>query len=577
MKRLVCIALVCCLLPVAALAGTTVESVVASLKRLLTEEHGYTQAQADALVIRVREDKDHWHVEFQTEDDPEGIDYAGFDKEDGRYLYGSLSIPNEERSSSRTLALEDLLALAKQRGWFAAWSDAAKRMLQDAIVQAEILARGSLRKMRSPDARTAAHAIEDLFVSAMGSRADWSDETLAWRNETLAEYGFAPADLAQMPDMTQGIRRSFVTLKGNSLEAPNSVEVWEFVGEAPEEIAAALTRKELAGWTLLAGAVARVETEQMPIQSYGVAAMEKGKQRLLVALSQEKPGDAWTVAPAGEKALLPGRALAVTYDEIESNFYVSYPTGDAALERFLVSPPRADCEREPCRLLSYERLDWAKDEGTVVKVSEKYYEILQYAGEQIQTATFPMGPLLFTVSLDAEAFPKSVEACEQASGEIPQVPEGYVITSNVHLRESKSTRSRSLAQLKSGALAVDLGVENGDPHPWYHVRIGSLEGYVSATYINAQYTDVSFHRPLYKVMTTTETPLTESAGGGKTLRTLAVGVKAYLLAESGSFYYICIPRSGEPGERMDVDGTYGWVRKSDVEWAATSEQLDWLQ
>jgi hypothetical protein len=49
-----------------------------------------------------------------------------------------------------------------------------------------------------------------------------------------------------------------------------------------------------------------------------------------------------------------------------------------------------------------------------------------------------------------------------------------------------------------------------------------------------------------------------------------------VIAVLGDWLHVVIPQ-GEPGWMMDVNGTDGYVKASDVMEAATSVQLDWME
>ena len=57
---------------------------------------------------------------------------------------------------------------------------------------------------------------------------------------------------------------------------------------------------------------------------------------------------------------------------------------------------------------------------------------------------------------------------------------------------------------------------------------------------------------------------------------LEAGTKMHVLCERGDWLYVVVPRD-EISWLMDLDGTYGYVRATDVEQAATAIQLDWME
>ncbi|MBQ9251743.1 MAG: hypothetical protein IJ188_03810 [Clostridia bacterium] len=50
----------------------------------------------------------------------------------------------------------------------------------------------------------------------------------------------------------------------------------------------------------------------------------------------------------------------------------------------------------------------------------------------------------------------------------------------------------------------------------------------------------------------------------------------YVIQEEKGYYYVCVP-AGEIVWPMQVEGTYGYVSKKDVDLAWTPAELDWLE
>jgi hypothetical protein len=49
----------------------------------------------------------------------------------------------------------------------------------------------------------------------------------------------------------------------------------------------------------------------------------------------------------------------------------------------------------------------------------------------------------------------------------------------------------------------------------------------------------------------------------------------HVLSDQGEWLYVAVPR-GALGWLMDVEGRFGYVKKEDVDMAATEIQLDWM-
>ena len=57
--------------------------------------------------------------------------------------------------------------------------------------------------------------------------------------------------------------------------------------------------------------------------------------------------------------------------------------------------------------------------------------------------------------------------------------------------------------------------------------------------------------------------------------TFPAGTRMHVIFEDGDWLYVDIPQ-GEMNWMMDPEGTFGYVRKSDVIQAATACHLDWM-
>ncbi|MBR3742601.1 MAG: hypothetical protein IKN04_19470, partial [Clostridia bacterium] len=74
-----------------------------------------------------------------------------------------------------------------------------------------------------------------------------------------------------------------------------------------------------------------------------------------------------------------------------------------------------------------------------------------------------------------------------------------------------------------------------------------------------------------------EIPLKKGTGlYGGTVQTLPAGTKKHVVIENGDWLYVDVPQ-GEIGFLMDVDGAFGYVRKSDVAFQPTIPGLDWAE
>ena len=74
-----------------------------------------------------------------------------------------------------------------------------------------------------------------------------------------------------------------------------------------------------------------------------------------------------------------------------------------------------------------------------------------------------------------------------------------------------------------------------------------------------------------------EIPLKKGTGlFDGTVQTLPSGTKMHVIIENGDWLYVDVPRE-EIGFLMDVDGTFGYVRKADVTFLSIIPGLDWAE
>lgn len=195
-------------------------------------------------------------------------------------------------------------------------------------------------------------------------------------------------------------------------------------------------------------------------------------------------------------------------------------------------------------------------------------------GEEINVSI----PMYFDY-LDISTFPKNAEECKARP--VPALPDGYGMTSSIKLREKTSTRSKCLGEYKEGTLVKVLDILPGDPDKWVHVQIGNVTGYMVESYVEYPGTSCYFklknsaHLPAAKAKK--DIALKQSTGLlANTITELPAGTKMHLLAIHGKWLHVSIPTDPTDNWYMDIQGTDGYVRASDVHTASTFAQLDWI-
>lgn len=135
-----------------------------------------------------------------------------------------------------------------------------------------------------------------------------------------------------------------------------------------------------------------------------------------------------------------------------------------------------------------------------------------------------------------------------------------------NLRTEPTSRSRSLGMYHV-ALAQVLGQKPGTEAPWYHVRVGETEGYVSGRYVAFPADWANFVRRASVPCPVAETdggPLMADMDGGGALCVLEAGERLLVLAETeDGWLHVLAPEDDLDGT-LNQPGTYGYLRREDV-------------
>lgn len=593
MKRLIP-AFLCTLLMLAApaLAQQNADNKpITSAKSLLTEVFGYTQEEADAFKFTATETDTEFKVDFSPREHPEWIYTGTFSKADGKFTGSSTPFHTNYSKFPGENGIRDTLRSAEKNRWFAQWNDASKAAFSDMMQKSGITPVYALQAGLKDLNYTAAQAVDDYFVSCYGEKYNWPPAVYQWRDAVLSANSLTLVPAAFDISSRRGIHSRSVEDRGTAW----TFTATEFLGEVPTELAQAFSHPRLEGWTSLCGALLTVDKSEKKTQPVerGLAAFAMGEERLLVALYRKSPTDAWSIAPVGGNALLKSRDFFITYDGQKHLFIIEYPISGFESESFgceLLFMGGADYTQPMCKFNGYRRTNRETGSGVIIdseggqmQAGAAWYHIISYqpgstAKEEIVPAIFP-GYLDF---IDAAQFPKSAEECKKAAAQSFTLPEGYGITSGVHLRAQASSHSADLGMYEPGTLVKVLETLPGSEYPWYHVRAGLAEGYMSGSYVtygsSASLADaLAVSKPLHVAKAIKACALKKGTGWlDGSVMDLDAGTKMHVIAVVGDWLHVVIPQ-GEPGWMMDINGTDGYVKASDVLQAATSMQLDWME
>ena len=562
------------LIPCVALGTSLRDDALRYAKSCLTEVYGYTAEDADAFTFEIQESDDGVTVTY--------FNHPGWEYRVTRSADGSLSatspfvtVPLYDAYPGESSVRQGLYA-ARENGWFTRWDDESVRSGMAAwLKQWGITPTPALADGMANGSLTAAQALSEYFLSCYGPESAWPQALTEWRDEELDSYGFVSEPVSQP---SEGVRTY-------PLE---DVQVTEFSGETPPELASALSNPNLSVWTPGSGAY----VVRQGHESTGLTVFERGEERMLCSLWHG--ADGWFFLPVGDKVLLPGREVTVRYGG-GGAFELCYPISDAESESFSVTPiARAASENHTlryCRLNGYVYEN--ADTGAFFQIDSKtgdagvschWYRMTSRASAG-QAATVSYTPVLLPLFLDfwdISAFPRTEAAFYEAEGDV--LPDGLGVVTGVRLRRETSTRSDILGDYFSGVTVEVLEELPGDPYPWYHVRIGRTEGYMSGIYV-AYPGSVCSMEPLQNesslppmAAVTVDTALKAGTGWfDKTLVDLPAGTRLRVLAEQGDWLHVTVA-DGPMGWLALTDGLEdGYVKAADVRMAATEAQLDWME
>ena len=529
----------------------------------LTEVLGYTEEEVKDFVFEERE----------------GGVLAYWPKEHPSWVYTTAyrnNVPLESTTPFDTgytgfcgeNAVRELLRTMKEKGWISEWSEESKNALLDACLENNVRISTEMYLSES-----AAQGLQGFFESCYGPAAGWTDALFELRDSVFAEYGLT---MEELPFHVLGVRR----ISRRNIYQSDLTRTYTLFdgGEYPDELKAAFSDPHLTGWTCHSGALSFDESREKPGKGTGkgLAAFEKdGKRQLVQLVFQDGQ---WTVYPLGTNALYPTGDYRVTFDTQQNAFAVQYLLSDDETAAFYLSCgqiKRDDVILSCTTINSYERVNRKTGEAIWIGVNRSgmptWQKELTPDGMPYPVANFPsyLGVTPIT------EFPTTLEAARQSV--FPGMPEGYVYSVEVNLRTQRSSRSTSHGVLNAGTLLPVLERLPGDPSEWIRTKVGFLEGFVVDTYVHDGQTQSANLSALPTVEAQKDIPLKKGTGlFDGTVQTLPAGTKMHVIIENGDWLYVDVPQ-GEIEFLMDVDGTFGYVRKADVTFLSIIPGLDWAE
>lgn len=369
-----------------------------------------------------------------------------------------------------------------------------------------------------------------------------------------------------------------------------------FEGEMPSDIGKALAEGGFEDYSCYSGAMVEelADTQRKnsgeqaeKLEIWALVALEKGDERILVGMTYAERK--WGHTNLGEKALLPGRDFTIGATDsgfiaayyLPLRFTIAYTMEDGGIETYglyaitdkIGEAPLWNVWHHEWYVTDYTRLS-ADGEAYSVLNAEGAFQVVDAERDMHDDGNHYSAYLPFLVKhMDSIAdFPTSDEEAKRVAEESWAKVESlnFGLTSGgVNFRKEATVASDSLGKMRNGVPMLVLGEREGVDAPWYHVRLGLLEGYISGIYLSLPQT-LEFERSMSHHLVTVAKaagPITlrdeprEGATGGTEL---PEGTLMHVLMDAPcDWLYVMVP-SGDIGWEVDMNGTGGYVRVTDV-------------
>lgn len=360
-------------------------------------------------------------------------------------------------------------------------------------------------------------------------------------------------------------------IDGGMINCRWTVETFE--GTPPSELEAPLTGSAFAGDAVIRGArmTKRNKSGGQMMQDVALLALDHEGAAMLAALVWD---DGWQVRPVSETFLRRERDFGITVlsDEVwcssPERCFLTVTYGE---EAYLLSGGLS-----PWELIYYQRLD-GQGGSTIIRYDPGTVKV-RTLGEVLPKEAYwtNTGFLLpvYVECISADDYPVTRSALEAWSAAHPlAVAQGEGYVSGANLRQKATSSSRSLGMLTKTRVAV-LDSAPGRDLPWYHVRIGGVEGWVSGNYCATPGNPFMDEQDAYRtanlltpVARVREDASLLNAPDGTQLAVLPAGTMAHVLAQDSDWLLVNVP-SGEITWQEDwAGGMVGFIRRNQAEMA----------
>jgi len=362
-------------------------------------------------------------------------------------------------------------------------------------------------------------------------------------------------------------------------------DVETFTADVPSALRECLSRTPFAADEVICGAVLGYyyrNLEDTPIR-HALLAVQHGETRLLLAAEQKQ--GVWDLWPASATLLprtedftitvVPVYGLLNAAKETISRAQLTVQVGDAQF-RLSVGNMMMEMNSRSCELDQYYRLDSAGNGILMTHSGTGQYTVKEIRdGQYQQASTYDVCWPAAVSLLDGDAFPATEMEMAAWAAQHPFTEDATAYIFGANLRQKATGKSASLGQYHYAPLVI-FGEEPGTQFPWYHVRIGDTEGWVSGNYVarpgdpgrSSNY--LSAQSTPLRVLLTSRDAFLYADMSGKVKQELSAGAGALVLAEADGWYHVVLAEKGQ--WTASADSVYGYLKAADVQLFE-----DWLQ
>ncbi len=532
---------------------------IACLKNYLTEIEGYTQEEADRMIIQVQGSRsEDWEGRASDPDIPEMVytvrltgaaneTYYMTESGEAVWITNPLDGMPENLIRWNTSTVRAGLRLAIKNQWFQDCSGANRAELLDWLTATSRLSWMTQAALERGNLKSD-EAVHLFFTACFGERWSWNAAVQAWEQAVMRACGQMHT-CPYLPEL--GTTFHCVRMNGKNSDSRTVFGAeWPDKGTEDLEKSPALKDRPLV--------CGMVEMNGQAGAQALLVVQDQGK-RVLVHANRGRLQDTWTICPCGEDCLVQTGKIDVVPSRSSNDYTVRMEEGEGRQVHIRLGfwgRPSDGCFLREIRIL--------EEEGEKTTVMTDGKASVYVRGKLQETKPVQLPPYLEYLTWETIRSPES-DPMEETENRWATIGE-------VHFRQDHSSHSTDLGMLTQGAVFEVLDTEPGTEAAWLHARVGELTGWVSSTYASR-----SGNKSMPVAAGRKAVGMYASTGlFARKVAEIAPGEPVWILLRRGSWLYVLRP-DGSVTWPAEMQGTYGWVHAGDVTEAATPMNLKWQE